>query len=100
VPTYNFAVCPFELCFELSYVNTSLMLPGSNTALKFSFSRFCLCITALYMYFSFGHSSYELISSDSSLKVSCHCNAYGVMKLMVRMDCLIVNYLQIVYGGW
>ena len=91
---YNFAVYPFELCFELSYVNTSLMLPGSSTALEFSF---------FFSFLSLHHSTCTLvlaivlISSDSSLKVSCYCNAYGAMKLMVRMNCLMFNCLQIVW---
>ena len=52
----NFAVYPFELCFELSYVNTSLMLPGSNTALEFSFFFFLFVFAYSTLYFSFGHS--------------------------------------------
>ena len=62
-----------------------------------SLSTFCLCIIALCT-FVLTIVLTELILSDSSLKVSRYCNAYGARKLMVRMDCLIVNYLQIVWG--
>jgi len=60
VSMFNFAAYPFELCFELSYVNTSLMLPGSNTALEFHLfiHFFLLCLHHSIIYFSFGHSSY------------------------------------------
>ena len=91
----NFAVYPFELCFELNYVNASLMLPGSNTALEISFffSFLSLHIALCTLVLAIVNILTELISSDSSLKVSCYCNAYGATKLMVRMNCLIVNYL-------
>jgi len=91
----NFSVYPFELCFELSYVSTSLMLPGSKKALQFSFffSFLSLHIALCTLVLAIVNVLTELISCDSYLKVSCYCNAYGAMKLMVRMNCLIVNYL-------
>jgi len=58
VSMYNFAVYPFELCFELSYVNTS-HATGSNTALEFLFFfPLHLCLHHSIIYFNFGHSSY------------------------------------------
>ena len=77
VSTYNFAVYPFELCFEQRCVNTSLMLPGSNTALEFLlFFFFSFCVLHHSILYTLVSAIFltELISygSDCSLKFLVH----------------------------